>query len=145
VFVGEYARSIDGNGRLALPADFRDVLGTKCYVRSHPDGFVSITSIEQAEKEAAELQERVRNHELPESALRTFGVNSSVAAVDKQGRITLDEQSRRHAGLTAGGEAIVAGAIRMLEVWRPSRYHTIRSEDGIVQPSRVWLDEGDET
>ena len=68
-----------------------------------------------------------------------------VAAVDKQGRITLDEQCRRHAGLTAGGQAVVAGAIRMLEVWRPSRYHTIRNEDGIVQPGRVWLDEGDET
>ena len=100
---------------------------------------------DEAEAEAAELQERVRNRELPESALRTFGVSSSVAAVDKQGRITLDEQSRKHAGLTTGGQAIVAGAIRMLEVWRPSRYHTIRNEDGIVQPSRVWLDEGDET
>ena len=49
MFVGEYDRSVDGNGRLALPADFRDDLGTKCYVRYHPDGFVSITSIAQFE------------------------------------------------------------------------------------------------
>ncbi len=144
MFVGEFDRSVDGTGRLALPADFRDELGGKCYLRCHPDGFVSITTNTEHEIEAAELKQRVRSGEAPESAMRAFGVNSSVASIDKQGRITLDEQIRRHAGITPGGQAVIAGAVTQLQVWRPSRYRTIRSEDGVVQPTRVWQDEDDQ-
>ncbi len=143
MFVGEYDRSVDGNGRLALPADFREDLGARCYVRCHPEGFVSITSVAQFETEVAELQERVRRGEAPESALRAFGVSSSVSSIDKQGRITLDEVSRQHAGITSSGQAVIAGALNKLEVWRPSRYQRIRTEDVIVQPGRVWNDEED--
>lgn len=143
MFVGEYDRSVDGNGRLALPADFRDDLAARCYLRNHPDGFVSITSLAQFDKEVAQLEEQVRLGESPASALRAFGVSSSVAAIDKQGRITLNEESRKHAGIRSGAQAIIAGALTRLEVWRPSRYHTIRSEDGVVLPGRIWND-GDE-
>lgn len=141
MFVGEYDRSVDGTGRLALPADFRDDLGAKCYLRCHPDGYVSITTIAQFEIEAAQLEERVNAGEAPPSALRAFGVSSSVASIDKQGRITLDEESRKHAGITSGGQAVIAGAVNKLEVWRPTRYHTIRAEDIVVEPARVWADE----
>lgn len=144
MFVGEYDRSVDGNGRLALPSTFRDILGDRCYVTTDPGGFVAITTVANFETDAATLLEEVRTGIRPESALRNFGVNSSIAAVDKQGRITLDEASRRHAGIRPGSQAMLAGAINKLEVWRPSRYATIRGEDAVVEPSRVWPDEGDD-
>lgn len=141
MFVGEYDRSVDGNGRLALPSTFRDELGDRCYVTTDPGGFIAITTVGNFEADAATLMDEVRNGLLPESALRDFGVNSSVASIDKQGRITLDEASRAHAGIRAGAQAILAGALSKLEVWRPSRYGTIRSEDAVVQPPRVWANE----
>ena len=141
MFVGEYDRSVDGNGRLALPADFRDDLGAKCYLRSHPDGYVSITTIAQFEAEAALLEARVQAGDAPESALRAFGVSSSVAAIDKQGRITLDEELRLHAGIPVGSQVVIAGALSTLQIWRPSRYRTIRGEDGDTQPPRRWDDD----
>ena len=141
MFVGEYDRSVDGNGRLALPADFRDLLGSRCYVTSDPEGFVKITTVENFESEAAHLKDEVRAGRQPAAALRAFGVQSSVASIDKQGRITLDEATRTHAGLSGGGQAVIAGAIDNLEVWRPSRYRQIRGEDAVVQPARVWNDE----
>lgn len=144
MFVGEYDRSVDGNGRLALPSTFRDILGDRCYVTTDPGGFVAITTVANFEADAATLLEEVRNGVRPESALRNFGVNSSIAAIDKQGRITLDEASRKHAGIQPGSQAMLAGAISKLEVWRPSRYATIRGEDAVVEPSRVWADEEDD-
>ncbi len=141
MFVGEYDRSVDGNGRVALPADFRDALGAKCYVTCDPEGFVKITTEANFQSDADHLKEQVRAGMQPASALRAFGVKSSVAAIDKQGRITLDEASRRHAGLASGGQAVIAGAIDNLEVWRPSRYRQVRGEDDVVQPSRIWQDE----
>jgi DNA-binding transcriptional regulator/RsmH inhibitor MraZ len=56
----------------------------------------------------------------------------------------LDEESRRHAGLNSGGQVMIAGALDCLEIWRPSRYRTVRVEDGVTQPARTWIDEDDE-
>lgn len=145
MFVGEYDRSVDGNGRLALPADFRDLLGGRCYVTGDPEGFVKITTESNFQAEADHLREQVRAGTMPASALRSFGVKSSVVSIDKQGRITLDEATRDVAGLVPGGQAVIAGAIDNLEVWRPSRYRRIRGEDDVVQPPRVWADEADGT
>jgi DNA-binding transcriptional regulator/RsmH inhibitor MraZ len=85
--------------------------------------------------------DQIRGGERPESAARNFAVNSSLLAIDKQGRITLDEESRRHAGLNSGGQVVIAGALNCLQIWRPSRYRTVRVEDDVTQPARVWKDE----
>ncbi len=142
MFVGEYDRSVDGNGRLALPSTFRDDLGDRCYATREPSGCVAITSLETFDHEARHVMEQVRSGELPQSALRDFGVTSTVVAIDKQGRITLDDDLRRHAGVEAGAQVVIAGALSSLQIWRPSRYRTVRGEDGVSQPPRVWIDGG---
>jgi MraZ protein len=144
VFVGEYDRSVDGNGRLALPSTFRDALGDRCYVTRSPLGCLAVMSADDFRIDAQRVLDQVRNGDLPESASRDFGVSSSLLAVDKQGRITLDEDSRRHAGLNSGGQVVIAGALSCLQIWRPSRYRTMRVEDDVSQPARVWIDEDDE-
>lgn len=141
MFVGEFERSIDGNGRLALPSTFRDDLGERCYVTRHPHGYLAVTSIAAFDADAQRVLDQVRTGERPESAARDFGVNSTLLAIDKQGRITLDEDSRRHAGLRSGGQVVIAGALDCLQIWRPSRFRTMRSEDVVVQPMRVWNDD----
>lgn len=144
MFVGEYERSVDGTGRVALPSAFRDDLGDRCYATREPSGHVSITSIETFRAAADHVMERVRTGELPDSALRDFGVTSTVISIDKQGRITLDDELRSHAGVASGSQVVIAGALSTLQIWRPSRYRTVRGEDGVSQPPRVWADD-DET
>jgi MraZ protein len=141
VFVGEYDRSVDGNGRLALPSTFREALGDRCYITRHPLGYLSVSSAEEFTAEAQRVLDQVREGLRDESAARAFGVNSSQVAIDKQGRITLDEESRRHAGLVAVDQVVIAGALNSLQIWRPSRFATMRSEDGVMQPARVWNDD----
>jgi len=141
VFVGEYDRSVDGNGRLALPSAFRDALGDRCYVTRHPLGYLTVSSVSEFTAEAQRVLDQVREGVKDESATRAFGVNSSQVAIDKQGRITLDDESRRHAGLVAVDQVVIAGALNALQIWRPSRFATMRGEDGVVQPARVWNDQ----
>lgn len=141
MFVGEYERSVDGAGRLALPSAFRDDLGDRCYATREPSGHIAITSIATFQAAAEHVMERVRAGELPDSARRDFGVTSSVVSIDKQGRITLDEELRLHAGIPAGSQVVLAGALSTLQIWRPSRYGTIRGEDGDTQPPRTWDDD----
>lgn len=141
MFVGEFERSVDGAGRVALPASFRDDLGTKCYLTCDPEGFVKITTEASFRSEAEFLREQVRAGEQPRSALRAFGTKTQIASIDKQGRITLDEGTRAHAGVS--NEAIIAGAIDALEIWRPSRFRRVGTEHDGVVPPRAWDDELD--
>jgi MraZ protein len=141
VFVGEYDRSVDGNGRLALPSAFRDALGERCYVTRTPEGCLAVMSVDEFTAGAQRVLDEIHSGERPASAARDHAVNSTLLAIDKQGRITLDDDSRRHAGLNSGGQVMIAGALECLEIWRPSRYRTVRVEDGVTQPGRVWQDE----
>ena len=145
MFVGEYDRSVDGNGRLALPSTYRDDLGDRCYVTRDPLGCLAVTSVEEFRLGAQRVLDQIRAGEKPQSAARDYGVSSSLLAIDKQGRITLDEESRRHAGLRSGGQVVIAGALDCLQIWRPSRYRTMRGEDDVTQPARVWIDDDDDT
>ncbi len=140
MFVGEFDRSVDGNGRLALPAEFRDKLGTTCYLTGHPKGFVSVSTVDDFERKAAELLDKATRGEVTEAAVRKMGRNSTIVSIDKQGRITLDETSRTRAGIDTGSQVILVGALDRLEIWRPSRVETITDEDDVTEPDRVWVD-----
>ncbi len=144
VFVGEYDRSVDGNGRLALPAAFRDDLGSRCYVTAAPAGFISITTQENFDLMADTLLAEIRAGLRPASASREFGRHTLLVSIDKQSRITLDEDARRHAGIRPGEHAIIVGSLSELQVWRPSRYEVVNSEHGEIEPTRDWGDEDDD-
>lgn len=143
MFVGEYDRSVDGNGRIALPAEFRDDLSGQCYLTAHHEGCVKIMSAAAFEEAANDVLQQVKDGRVPESTGRAFGSNTIVATIDKQGRITIDEKLRRYAGLRPGGQATIVGALSSLQVWRDSRYRTVSSEDDVEQRVRHWDDEDD--
>ena len=140
MFVGEFDRSVDGAGRVALPAEFRERLGTSCYLTAHPLGYVSVTTVADFDRKAAELLEKFSRGEVTGAAVRKMGRDSNLVSVDKQSRITLDEPNRAHAGIETGGQAKLVGALDRLEIWRPSRYDTISDEDDVTEPNRVWND-----
>ena len=140
MFVGEFDRSVDGAGRVALPAEFRERLGTSCYLTADPKGYVSVSTIADFDRKATELLEKFSRGEVSDAAVRKMGTKSNLVSIDKQGRITLDDATRRHAGIESGGTAMLVGALDRLEIWRPSRYETVSDEDDVTEPDRVWND-----
>jgi DNA-binding transcriptional regulator/RsmH inhibitor MraZ len=87
------------------------------------------------------MLEKASRGEIGEAAIRKIARSSSLVAIDKGGRITLDETTRARAGIEAGGQAILVGNFDRLEIWRPSRAATIAGEDDVAEPDRVWIDE----
>ncbi len=141
MFVGEFDRSVDGNGRITLPAEFRADLGSTCYLTAHPEGFVSISTVAEFERTAQEMLDKASSGELTRAAIRKMGRKSTLVSIDKQSRITLDEATRQRAGIEAGGNVVLLGALNQLEIWRPSRFATIAGEDDVVEPDRIWENE----
>jgi MraZ protein len=141
MFVGVHDRQLDDKGRLALPAPFRGELGERCYVSLGDDGCVTIRETSEFEAHARELIEAEKRGDLTRSRRRSIAVTSTLLSIDKQGRITLDEKVRQHAGLQLNAPVKVAGTFDAIEVWRPSRFDAVAGEGRDEQPGRAWDDE----
>jgi transcriptional regulator MraZ len=141
MFVGVHDRQLDDKGRLALPASFRGELGDRCYVSLGEDGCVTIRETTEFEAHARELIDAEKRGDLTRSRRRSIAVTSVLVSIDKQGRITLDEKVRQHAGLPLNTSVKVAGTFDAIEVWRPSRFEAVAGEAAHEQPVRRWDDE----
>jgi MraZ protein len=122
VFVGVYERQLDERGRVALPAPYRGALGDHCYLFFGDDGCVSIRSVETFQIEANEMVAKAKRGEISRDRLRAFSSSASEAAIDKQGRVTLDARLRDHAGLEPQAAVVVLGNIDQIELWDPQAY-----------------------
>ena len=141
MFFGTYTPKLDDKGRLFLPAKFRDDLAEGLVVTRGQERCLTVWSLDDFGRLTDRLREAPVTNKGTRDYVRMLFAAASQEVPDKQGRITLDEESRRHAGLNGGGQVMIAGALNCLEIWRPSRYRTVRVEDGVTQPARVWKDE----
>jgi MraZ protein len=122
LFVGAFERQLDDKGRLALPAAFRVRLGEHCYLAKGPDKSVTVVPAATFEAEAEQMAARVRAGEQTRNELRALAASAVLVALDKQGRVLVDEALRAYAGLRTEGKVVVAGSFDRLEIWSPDRY-----------------------
>ncbi len=141
MFVGVHERQIDDKGRLSLPASIRDLLGDRAYLSLDPEGCLVLREPGEFEGHARSLIDAERRGEISHSRRRSIATTWHTVAIDKQGRLTLDERARRHAGLMSSTSISVVGNFDSVELWRSSRYDVIRDEDAEQQPARRWDDD----
>jgi MraZ protein len=127
LFVGAFERQLDDKGRLALPAAFRDRLGDHCYLAKGPDKSVLVVPAETFEEEAADMTARVKSGEVSRNELRALAASASLVSLDKQGRVSIEEQLRSYAELHATAPVVVAGSFDRLEIWSPDRYARVNA------------------
>lgn len=140
MFVGVYERSIDDNGRLALPSPFRGELGDRCYATLDPQGCITIRTVSTFETEAAELIDAQKQGRITPAQRRSMATGTLAVSIDKQGRITLEEKAREFAGLAPASQAMIVGNLNTLEIWRPSRFEVVSAEDVVESAPRRWED-----
>ena len=120
MFTGEFRHSIDGKGRLAVPARFRAELATGAHVSRWIDSCLAIFPNEAWER----LADRVSELRYADAGARAFSrfVFSGAFDVelDGQGRVVLPAGLREFAGLKS--EAVVVGARDHIELWEPGRW-----------------------
>lgn len=141
MFVGVHDRQLDDKGRCALPSSFRAELGDRCYLSLGEDGCVTIRTAGEFEAHARELIDAEKRGEISRARRRSIATNSLSVTIDKQGRFTVDERFRSHAGIAPGSSVVVAGTFDAIEIWRPERFHAIESEGRDEEPGRTWEDE----
>jgi len=145
VFVGDFERSVDANGRITLPSIFRDRLNdTACYLTRDLRGCLLITPRADFDEQSRVIIDQVNRGELPVTAKQAMGSMTTSISVDRQGRFTIDDVNRKHAGVRVVGTIRMVGALNTIEIWRESRYSVVEDEKPAELKAREWRDEDGE-
>ena len=128
MFVGAHERQLDDKGRVALPATYRAHLGEHCYLVKGTDKCVEVIPSEEFEQFGRELLAKVERGELQLNRQRALASSATLATVDKQGRVNIDEKLRAYAGLEIDSQVVVAGNLNRLEIWSPGRWDRVDAE-----------------
>ena len=128
MFVGAHERQLDDKGRVALPATYRAHLGEHCYLVKGTDKCVDVIPADDFEQFGKELIAKVERGELALNRQRALASSAVLAAVDRQGRVNVDEKLRAYADLIVERPVIVAGNLNRLEIWSPERYARVDAQ-----------------
>ena len=124
MFTGEYRHTLDGKGRLAVPARFRAQLEDGAVVSRWIDGCLAIHTRTGWDA----LAEKIAALPITDAASRLFGrsifAGASETEIDRQGRILLPSYLREGIGLE--GEAVVVGSRDHAEIWAPATWADYR-------------------
>lgn len=126
MFTGEFRHTIDGKGRIAVPARFRAELATGAHVSRWMDNCLAIFPNQAWER----LADRVGEQRYADAGARAFSrflfSGAFDVELDGQGRVVLPAPLRDFAGLKV--EAVVVGSLDHIELWEPGRWAAV-SED----------------
>ncbi|ACZ39429.1 division/cell wall cluster transcriptional repressor MraZ [Sphaerobacter thermophilus] len=120
MFLGRYSHNLDAKGRLAIPARFREALGSDVVITRGIDRCLSLYPMAAWQP----LAEKVSALPISDPDARTFRrmvfAEAATAEFDRQGRILIPPDLRRYAGLDR--EAIVVGMHTYIEIWSPEQW-----------------------
>lgn len=121
---GNLPATIDGKGRIKVPAAFRkfieDKYGNELYVTSLTGQSVLVYPISEWEEIEARLNALPRMKPERLKFVRNTSYFGQVALMDKQGRVVIQPHLRTSADMR--GEVAVMGNLTYLEVWNNEKF-----------------------
>ena len=124
MFTGEYRHSVDGKGRLAVPARFRTQLQSGAVVSRWLDACLAIHTKDGWDV----LSDKVAALPITDATARRFQrfvfAGAVEAELDGQGRVLLPAYLRESIGLAT--EAVVVGSRDHAEIWAPAGWDDYR-------------------
>lgn len=126
MFIGEYNYSVDGKGRVAIPAKFRTALTKGAVVTRGLDNCLFVYS----RTEWTSLAEKLSSLPISQANTRAFSrlmlAGAMDVKIDKQGRIILPDYLRQYAGIKA--KAVIAGLYNRLEIWDTDKWNSYKTK-----------------
>jgi MraZ protein len=120
MYLGEYSHNLDDKGRLTLPARWRELLGERVVVTRGMERCLLVFTVDDFEKFVREATAVGMTGADARGLSRYFSSKATDDTPDKQGRISIPQALREHAGLN--GEVTVVGAFDHIELWNPGLY-----------------------
>lgn len=126
MFMGEYQHTIDSKGRLFIPARFREGLGERFVLTKGLDGCL----FAYPPQEWINLENKMRALPFTRSDVRAFVrfffAGASECEVDKQGRVLIPANLRKHAALEK--DVVIIGVSSRVEIWALEQWEKYNQE-----------------
>ena len=124
MFIGEFNHKMDAKGRIAVPAKFRDELGSTAVLTKGLDA----CSVLYPKHEWDILAEKLANMPLSKANTRAFArlmlAGAMEVELDAQGRMIVPDYLRKYADLDE--TAVVTGLYNRIEIWGEDRWVNYR-------------------
>lgn len=121
MLLGEFEHSFDLKGRLAVPAKMREELGSKFIITKGLDGCLFVYSSEKWALLEAKLANLPMSRKTARDFARFLFGGACEVECDKQGRVLIPNNLRRHAGLEKN--AVVIGVGSRAEIWDADKWY----------------------
>jgi MraZ protein len=130
-FVSNLTLRLDSKGRVSIPASFRSVLardgfaGLYCYPALDRPAIDAGGNALMNEIESLIARYAPFSEEREQLALALYGTSETLK-VDGEGRVSLSENLKRHAGIT--GQVTFIGLGHKFQIWEPGRFQNELAE-----------------
>jgi MraZ protein len=130
-FLSHYMLRLDAKGRVSVPASFRAVLkrdgfnGLYCYPAVDRPALDAGGNALLAENEALIAGLSPASEERERFSLSLYGTSETLK-IDREGRVTLTETLKAHAGITDAVTFVGLG--HKFQIWEPNRFRTELAE-----------------
>ncbi len=122
--IGEFNHTIDAKGRMNFPTKLKDIFGSSFIITRGFDGCLAVYN----STDWAELIEKVKA--LPPTKSRTVQryifAGATIVEPDKQGRILIPPQLRKHAELEH--DVVIVGRVTQAEIWNKQRWEQVNAD-----------------
>ena len=126
MFLGEYSHTVDGKGRIAIPARFRAKIERGAVLTRGIEQCLYVYTLETWERKAAALEAADLDPAVRRRVERQLFSQAQDVELDAQGRILVPLKLRKYAEI--GTEAVIVGARDRFEVWGAERLQAYADE-----------------
>ena len=121
MFLGRYRHTIDGKGRLTVPARYRDLLAAEgAYLTQGLDNNLNVYPPNVFERIFNRVNSLNMTDPSARSLRRLMFSNAEQVTLDKTGRILIPHFLRE--ALELDGEAVIVGMGDYFEIWSPDQW-----------------------
>ena len=140
MFFGEYYHSVDGRGRIIMPAKYRDQLNQTFYITidlwGQKDESCLCVYPEDAFRRLSEKLSKLTTSDPEARKLRRkFFTHVQDTQTDRQGRVMIVPELREYAGLDK--DIVLAGQDDHIEIWDKTKWEAYNEDDELFKSGRL--------
>ena len=121
MFIGEYSHTIDAKGRMIIPSKFRERLGERFIVTKGLDNCLFVYPKIEWKRFEEKLKQLPLTSRNARAFVRLFFSGATECELDKQGRITIAPNLRKHANVDK--EVVTIGVSTRVEIWSKEEWN----------------------
>ncbi|HLR35265.1 MAG TPA: division/cell wall cluster transcriptional repressor MraZ [Tissierellales bacterium] len=129
MFIGEYQHTLDNKGRIIIPSKLREDLGDNFIITKGLDNCLFVYPNSEWKILEEKLKGLPMTNRDARAFVRFFFSGATECTLDKQGRVLLPSNLRKHSKLVK--DAVIIGVSTRIEIWSKEEWNSYNDDDSL--------------